>query len=91
MFQIDENDEMEWQTSALIDQFEEVVNEAVEELSLPHAYKTFFLHHVCPDLEDMNHISKKEKSRKYVTIYPVYTYHRNNIHAVLKSKKFKSY
>ena len=59
---------MEWQTSITYDEYEDAINEAVEALSLPHFYKTFFLHHVCPDLKEMNCVSRKEKFRKYACL-----------------------
>ena len=59
---------MEWQTSVTCNEYEDAINEAVEGLSLPHFYKTFFLHHVCIDLKDMNCISRKEKFRKYASL-----------------------
>ena len=59
---------MEWQTSVTCDEYEDAINEAVEALSLPHFYKTFFHHHVCPDLKDMNCVNQKEKFRKYASL-----------------------
>ena len=59
---------MEWQTSTPFVEYEDIINEAVEALSLPHSYKTFFLRHVCPDLKDLNYVDQKEKFRKYACL-----------------------
>ena len=57
---------MEWQTNVIFD--EDVVNEAIEALSLSHRYKTFFIHHVFPDLKDISCLSEREKFRKYACL-----------------------
>ena len=59
---------MEWQTSTPFVEYEDIINEAVEALSLPHSYKTFFLRHVCPDLKDLNCVDQREKFRKYACL-----------------------
>ena len=59
---------MEWQTSVTCDKYEEAINEAVEALSLPHFHKTLFLHHVCPDLKDINCVSRKQQFGKYANL-----------------------
>ena len=35
---------------------------------MPHIYKTFFLHHVCADLKEINSVNQKEKLKKYACI-----------------------
>ena len=59
---------MDWETSTLFDEYDKVLNEALEDLSLPHIYKTFFLHHVCADLKEINSVNQKEKLKKYACI-----------------------
>ena len=59
---------MDWETSTLFDEYDKVLNEALEDLSLPHTYKTFFLHHVCADLKEINSVNQKEKLKKYACI-----------------------
>ena len=59
---------MDWETSTLLDEYDKVLNEALENLSLPHIYKTFFLYHVCADLKEINSVNQKEKLKKYACI-----------------------
>ena len=59
---------MDWENSTLFDEYDKVLNEALENLSLPHIYKTFFLHHVCSDLKEINSVNQKEKLKKYTCI-----------------------
>ena len=59
---------MDWETSTLFDEYDKVLNEALEDLSLPYIYKTFFLHHVFADLKDINAVNQKEKLKKYACI-----------------------
>ena len=75
---------MEWQTSITYDEYEDAINEAVEALSLPHFYNTFFLHHVCPDLKEINCVVEKKNLEN------MHAYYKRNIHALVTSKKFIS-
>ena len=59
---------MKWQTTVACDKYENAINEAVEALSLPHFYKIFFLYHLCPDLKDMNCVSRKKQFGKCASL-----------------------
>ena len=72
---------MDWESSTPFEVYDEIQNEALEEMSLPHIYKPFFLHHVCTDLKEMNYVSKKEKFKKYACIR---AYYKHNIHSLSK-------